>query len=404
MAGKLDRENMAGSIYDKQYFTDEEMTQAQQAVDAAASGKTDWDSAHSLVEGLRAKYGYSGGEDGSKYVKLSGTGEKFTYADAPQYVRTYGDQINRLTGALLNRGAFSYDAEKDPAYQQYKDSYTRQGRQAMEDTLGKVSARTGGLASSYAGTAAQQTYDQYMEGLADKIPELRQLAYQMYRDEGDRQMQNISLLRNLDEDERQDYLTKLGQYNADRTLAYNQWNDDRNFRYKQGRDQVEDAWRQKEWDYNTGWDQKKWDYGVEQDERSAAEKKAAVLAAAGDFSGYRALGYTDAEIASMEKAYQEGQRASRSGGGGGKQSVQDGAKVSGIDRDSIRALGYGPISEKRLNELVASGEVKEIIDDGTLRFVRSGKKQTSSSGDWVRESYWKASKASKIPWDEIIGR
>ena len=42
--------------------------------------------------------------------------------------------------------------------------------------LGQVAARTGGLASSYAGSAAQQTYDGYMSALADKVPELRQLA------------------------------------------------------------------------------------------------------------------------------------------------------------------------------------------------------------------------------------
>lgn len=42
-----------------------------------------------------------------------------------------------------------------------------------------------------------------------------------------------------------------------------------------------------------------------------ALEKAEILAGAGDFSGYRALGYSEAEIAAMEKAYSEEQFATR---------------------------------------------------------------------------------------------
>ena len=45
---------------------------------------------------------------------------------------------------------------------------------------------------------------------------------------------------------------------------------------------------------------KAFNYGVGQDDQSAALEKAQTLAAYGDFSGYKALGYTDAEIAAMK--------------------------------------------------------------------------------------------------------
>lgn len=71
-----------------------------------------------------------------------------------------------------------YDPEKDRTFQQYKKSYVENGKRAMDDTLGMVSARTGGLASSYATTAANQTYNSLMKQLSDKIPELEQLERQ----------------------------------------------------------------------------------------------------------------------------------------------------------------------------------------------------------------------------------
>lgn len=45
--------------------------------------------------------------------------------------------------------------------------YSTQGKKAMDDTIGKVAARTGGLASSYATAAGNQAYSGYMEKLED---------------------------------------------------------------------------------------------------------------------------------------------------------------------------------------------------------------------------------------------
>ena len=176
------------------------------------------------------------------------TADAFTYDSAPEYLSKNQEMIDAAYEKIMGRPAFSYDPETDPAYQQYKDRYTRQGKLAMEDTLGQVSARTGGLASSYAGSAAQQSYNQYMSALGDKIPELRQLAYQMYRDEGDDMRADLNILLNKEQMDYGRYQDRLGQYNADRSFAYGAWSDqkDREYRaeetaYQRGRDERQDA-------------------------------------------------------------------------------------------------------------------------------------------------------------------
>lgn len=253
------------------------------------------DAAHKAAEAIRSGYGYSGGGDGSEYIAIpkqeqtstpgdwigggkatggSGSGAvgswgggQFSYSSAPTYTSKYQGKIDALTEQILGRAAFEYDPEKDPTYQQYKESYTRNGERAMQDTLGQVSARTGGLASSYAGAAAQQTYDGYMSALADKIPELRQLAYQMYQDEGATQRANLEMLQALESGDYNKYLTLLGQYNSDRSFDYGMFGDavgrdqwqrefdrgvlesDRDFAYGVSRDQVADERYGTEWDY-----------------------------------------------------------------------------------------------------------------------------------------------------------
>ena len=88
--------------------------------------------------------------------------------------------------AYLNREDFQYDLNGDALYRQYKDRYTQLGKAAMQDTMGQAAALTGGYGSSYAQSVGQQAYNSYMQQLGDVVPELYQLAYDRYRDKGDR--------------------------------------------------------------------------------------------------------------------------------------------------------------------------------------------------------------------------
>jgi len=97
-----------------------------------------------------------------------------------QYVSSYDDLISAAQSKLAN---FSYDPESDTSYQAYAGQYRKAGRDAYDDTLAKIAARTGGVASSYAEAAAQQQYGNYMSALAAKIPELAEIAYNRQRNE-----------------------------------------------------------------------------------------------------------------------------------------------------------------------------------------------------------------------------
>ena len=62
--------------------------------------------------------------------------------------------------------------------------------------------------------------------------------------------------------------------------------------------------------------EKQWAWQTQQQGNESALQKAETLAAYGDFSGYKALGYTDAQIAQMKSAYQTAAQKASSGGSG----------------------------------------------------------------------------------------
>ena len=287
-----------GSPYEAEFFTNEELGTAYHARQAdQVSGN--WTGSHGYSEGRRYNYGYSGGDDGSQYIPIQQPQRQqaeFSYQSAPAYVNQYQGLIDQLKTRIMEQDPFRYNAESDPLYQQYRDSYTRGGERAMRDTVGQLSARTGGMASSYAQSAAQQTYEGYMSALAGKIPQLQQLAYEMYQDEGEKQRLNLQMISALEREDYGKYQDLLSQYNTDRSFQYNQF-----------RDQIADE-RYKDqtaYDRGTYTERTAYDRGVYADERDYDRKlqRAKLLAESGDFSGYRALGYSDEEVGRLRTAF-----------------------------------------------------------------------------------------------------
>ena len=85
----------------------------------------------------------------------------------------------------------------DALYQQYKDQYINQGKLAMQDTLGKASSLTGGYGNSYATTAGNQAYQGYLQQLNAIVPDLYNLAYNKYNQEGNEMRNNMSMYQSL---------------------------------------------------------------------------------------------------------------------------------------------------------------------------------------------------------------
>ena len=93
-------------------------------------------------------------------------------------------EVEQLYSAITQRPAFSYAPASDPLYRGYADRYVQGGRLAMRDTVGQSAALTGGYASSYAQSAGQQRYDEYLRQLGEVLPELYGQAWERYRAEG----------------------------------------------------------------------------------------------------------------------------------------------------------------------------------------------------------------------------
>lgn len=124
--------------------------------------------------------------------------------DLPTYNSAYMDKLNALARQLTE---MNYDDwTKGSQYQSLADRYGDNGRLSMQDVLGQIASRTGGMASSYATTAAQQQYNQYMA-------QLEEVARQMYSQERGDILENANLYRNLANDEYSRYRDSLADYN-----------------------------------------------------------------------------------------------------------------------------------------------------------------------------------------------
>lgn len=167
----------------------------------------------------------------------------------------YGQQMQEALDAVRKRKKFSYDLNGDALYQQYKDKYVQQGKQAMQDTMGQAAALTGGYGSTYGQAVGQQQYDAYLQNLNDVVPELYQLALSRYQMEGDDLKTQYSLLADQYQQEYGQYRDKVGdwqternflsgRYDSERNLDYGMWGDARDFAYTDYRNGIADEqWR-----------------------------------------------------------------------------------------------------------------------------------------------------------------
>ena len=140
----------------------------------------------------------------------------------PSYQSRYDTQAKSLYDQLQNREPFRYDIDADALYRQYRDQYTALGRKAMEDTMGRAQAMTGGYANSYAQTAGQQAYESYLGKLSDAIPELYSQALARYRQEGSDLEDQYRRAQELGEQDYDRHKDALDSYRKDLSFLQSQ--------------------------------------------------------------------------------------------------------------------------------------------------------------------------------------
>lgn len=191
-----------------------------------STGENFGKSSTDILNELYAKYGQTGQD--AQLGMLQGI-----FNDL--FGRKYSDPYD--TSAVLNQlmGMNYEDWTKGEAYKGLQKRYQDRGQEAMQDVLGQVAARTGGLASSYATTAAQQEYDEYMR-------QLEEVARQMYASERGELMDDYSLLAKANADS---YNRWQQNWNNDYSMyqsGMDQWNANRNFDYQKGQDAIKNQY------------------------------------------------------------------------------------------------------------------------------------------------------------------
>lgn len=248
-----------------------------------------------------------------------------------QYSQAASDSID----TLLNRKAFQYDVNEDGLYQQMKDNYIRQGKLAMQDTMGQAATMTGGYGNSYAQNAGQQAYQGYLQQINDNLPEYYQLAQDAYDAEGDRLKTQYAL---LSEQENQDY---------DRYM--DSWS-----RWQQEYQNAQSA-------YESGRD---WDYGLAQDNATLAQAQVNYLLTRGvtpNAELLAAAGYDDQYIKQMVKQYTP---VASSGGGGSSYKKETGGDGGGEESDPAEVYMAAKKNGASTREL--DSYLKQCVSEGRL--------------------------------------
>ena len=160
------------------------------------------------------------------------------YPSMPQYESPYQKQIDALLNEVINYKPFTYDVEKDPMYQAYKERYQQAGAEAFQNTIGDLAGLTGGRMNTWAISAASQARQSWNERLMDVVPELYNLAYSMYMQELNNKYNQLSALSGLEARDYQRYRDLIDD------IRYQQ-----EFEYKQLQDKLAQERYEKEWEY-----------------------------------------------------------------------------------------------------------------------------------------------------------
>ena len=184
---------------------------------------------------------------------------------------------------ILDREEFSYNPYEDELYEIYKSVYRREGERAMEDTLGKLAANTGGIASSYAANAAGQAYDYYNSKIADIIPELYKENYDMYLDSIEMENDELKLLLDMEQEDYDRYRDRVKDYENDREFEYKSYIDALDEEYRKRELEAEKEKSDRDYEESS----REWNYKIQEDKIDAAINK------------WKTLGYLDEESAKI---------------------------------------------------------------------------------------------------------
>jgi peptidoglycan hydrolase-like protein with peptidoglycan-binding domain len=130
------------------------------------------------------------------------------------YESPFASQLTDIQGKIQNTAPFTYDPNADQGYQSYLNTQRTEGQRASSDTMGEMSAMTGGRLNTWAASAASQVAQEYMSKASAAMPQFRQQALSEYNT-------NLQNLYNF-----ADMIFKMDNE------TYGRWKDNYEFSYK----------------------------------------------------------------------------------------------------------------------------------------------------------------------------
>ncbi len=183
----------------------------------------------------------------------------------------YNRQLMDIYNTYVDREAFSYDPAQDALYRQYRDQYLTQGYDAMLDAMGQAAALTGGYGNTYAQGVGQQAYNGYLQKLGAVMPELYDLAYDRYQDEGQQILNQYSMMQGMADDAYGRYQDQL--QNGWQHVQYQQGREDEEYDRQVQAEQTEYDRQQDEYDRQQAEEQQEYDRQQDEYDRQQAEEQ-----------------------------------------------------------------------------------------------------------------------------------
>ena len=322
-------------------------------------------------------FSYKDYEEGKTVTESKNALDTHLKQEPGEYKSQWQAQLDETMNKILNREDFSYDFNGDALYQQYKDMYKKQAKMASEDTIGQASAMTGGYGNSYAQTVGNQAYQASLEQLNDVVPELYQMAYDRYNQEGQDLYNQYAMLGEQESQDygryrdqvgdwktERDYLA--GRYDSEREYDYSKYADERTFEYGKYSDDKSYAYQ----DHRNAIADQQWQAEFDEAKRQYNEQM--------DFQKQQ---YNDSK-----SYYSGGSGGSSSGGSSSGSSKGTKADGSSYDNGSLsssqikelqNALGveadgkYGSNSQKAAGGLSAEEAYNKYVGKGGSGFTGS---------------------------------
>lgn len=248
--------NSAGEIREGQEITIPEAAGTTQSDvpkinEAEGSQQTNTNYDYDYGETVSAdKYSYDASTNAAYLEALAAL--KAAQSTVPSYKGTYDAQLDEIYNQIINRDKFSYNLNSDALYQQYKDQYVKLGQMASADVMGQAAGMTGGYGNSYAVTAGQQAYQDYLGRINDKAPEFYAQALAQYNQEGQDLLNRYSVTGDMADTEYGRYQDDLSQWwqnvnyltgraDTEYSKGFENWHTGYQNKYQEERDAVADS-------------------------------------------------------------------------------------------------------------------------------------------------------------------